>query len=585
MKKTLSKLLITTILISYICNNTYTTGLLPVVVASEINQEDGTATDTTVDTTTDSTDTATDTTVDTTTDPKTDSKTETTTDSKTETTTDSKTETTTDTTLNTEKGEENKTKENNGTTNDEIVADETNETVTDEVASGLSEVGEGIRAELVSSNELMFENQLAKTAAIEEQTILTSDGMTFAIDENAQFLDNDYATAYYYEDYQGLGDNYLVVTDFEERTRDGDNSNIASFYPWFNLIHLGIDIQLKFSEEGLSFIGRHAFENCSGLTGNLTIPDGVTTIGERAFYNCSGLTGDLIIPDGVTTIGEAAFYKCSGLTGDLTIPDGVITIGMGAFCDCFELNGKLVIPSTLTLVGSMAFTNLSNISNIEINVNLTDAQNLFGFYNLVYVSEIDGYDYVPTDEVVPTTWTGTYFDSYKDIECRPIMQIFNVTIPTELPVHVDSTGFGIGSNNAYITNFSTDVVVIKDLSINPINNWNVVSTNEHQDEKIFQCVNKKDFSISINDWVIDDDKDFTPDFLKRYNYLNGMPMDYYGILPCGEPLSLDYFIKISPQTETREITVAEVIFTLDWATEEQIEHYNDIVLEERKLVS
>ncbi len=39
-----------------------------------------------------------------------------------------------------------------------------------------------------------------------------------------------------------------------------------------------------------------------------------TSIGNSAFAYCSGLTGELVIPDSVTSIGSLAFYRCSGLT-------------------------------------------------------------------------------------------------------------------------------------------------------------------------------------------------------------------------------------------------------------------------------
>jgi hypothetical protein len=70
-------------------------------------------------------------------------------------------------------------------------------------------------------------------------------------------------------------------------------------------------------------IGNGAFNNCTGLTGSLTIGNSVTNIGDVAFEDCSGLTGSLTIPDSVISIGGGAFLGCSGLTGSLTIPDSV----------------------------------------------------------------------------------------------------------------------------------------------------------------------------------------------------------------------------------------------------------------------
>ncbi|OUN58946.1 hypothetical protein B5G16_06300, partial [Alistipes sp. An66] len=64
----------------------------------------------------------------------------------------------------------------------------------------------------------------------------------------------------------------------------------------------------------LKIIKSWAFLLCSGLTGDLIIPEGVTTIEESAFYGCTGLTGCLVLPESLTTIEKTAFYRCSGFT-------------------------------------------------------------------------------------------------------------------------------------------------------------------------------------------------------------------------------------------------------------------------------
>ncbi len=77
-----------------------------------------------------------------------------------------------------------------------------------------------------------------------------------------------------------------------------------------------------------------AFNNCSGFTGNLVIPNSVTTIGGDAFSGCTGFTGNLVIPNSVTTIRSRAFSECSGFTGNLDIPNSVTTIYGGVFNGC-----------------------------------------------------------------------------------------------------------------------------------------------------------------------------------------------------------------------------------------------------------
>ena len=115
-------------------------------------------------------------------------------------------------------------------------------------------------------------------------------------------------------------------------------------------------------------IGNYAFNNCSGLSGNLTIPDNVISIGSSAFSNCSGLSGDLIIPDMVTTIGSSAFYNCSGLTS-ATIGVSVESIGNYAFQGCTSLatlDFNAVSCSNFNSSASYQPFNGLNISTISI---------------------------------------------------------------------------------------------------------------------------------------------------------------------------------------------------------------------------
>ena len=107
---------------------------------------------------------------------------------------------------------------------------------------------------------------------------------------------------------------------------------------------------------GVTTIGERAFYNCSGFTGNLTIPNSVTSINDYAFYGCKGFTGDLIIPNGITSIRDSTFRNCSGFNGSLTIPDSIKTIAQYAFLDCTKLTGSLIIPDSVTSIGRSAFS-------------------------------------------------------------------------------------------------------------------------------------------------------------------------------------------------------------------------------------
>ena len=114
-----------------------------------------------------------------------------------------------------------------------------------------------------------------------------------------------------------------------------DSSNV----PWYSYVS---SIKTVVIENGVTSIGRSAFQDCTSLT-NITIPDSVTSIGKGAFDGCTSLT-NVTIPDGVKSIGEDAFWKCTSLT-NITIPDGVTSIGDHAFFLCTKL-------TTITFAGS-----------------------------------------------------------------------------------------------------------------------------------------------------------------------------------------------------------------------------------------
>ena len=144
----------------------------------------------------------------------------------------------------------------------------------------------------------------------------------------------------------------------------------------------------------ITTIGNNAFQNCSKLTGTLTIPNSVTTIGASAFVACTGLTGTLTIPNSVTTIGADVFsnipftylisnssyfevydevlytttgtitalYSAKGYAGTLTLKSNVTTIGGAAFYNNSLRTGTLTIPNTVTTIGNRAFYGCSNLT-------------------------------------------------------------------------------------------------------------------------------------------------------------------------------------------------------------------------------
>ena len=121
--------------------------------------------------------------------------------------------------------------------------------------------------------------------------------------------------------------------------------------------------------DSVETIGTYAFQNCSKLT-SITIGNSVKTIGDYAFYGCTGLTGELIIPDSVETIGTYAFQNCSKLTS-VTIGNGTTSIGGRAFSGCSGLTGELIIPDSVETIGNYAFQNCNKLTSVTIGNSVT----------------------------------------------------------------------------------------------------------------------------------------------------------------------------------------------------------------------
>ena len=107
-------------------------------------------------------------------------------------------------------------------------------------------------------------------------------------------------------------------------------------------------------QEGVTSIGRFAFDGCSKMTGELVFPQSLKSIGWNAFAWCIKLTGDLILPNNVTTIEDSAFFECKELNGHLTLPDRLDLVNQFVFGGC-SFTGELVIPKGVTKIRSAAF--------------------------------------------------------------------------------------------------------------------------------------------------------------------------------------------------------------------------------------
>ena len=182
--------------------------------------------------------------------------------------------------------------------------------------------------------------------------------------------------------YWKVSDNTLTIFGTGAMYDYGNISNIA---PWRSLNPAPKSLVL---EDGITHIGKFAFYNYYGFTGDLTIPNSVTTIGDYAFENCSSFNGSLTIPNSVKSIGNAAFYECSGFTGSLTIPNSVTSIGKYAFMNCSGFNGSLTIGNSVTSIGISAFELCSGFTGSLTIGNSVKSIGDYAFYKCTGFTEV-----------------------------------------------------------------------------------------------------------------------------------------------------------------------------------------------------
>jgi hypothetical protein len=169
-------------------------------------------------------------------------------------------------------------------------------------------------------------------------------------------------------------------------------TDMPNYYrPWYSQID---KIKKVIIEEGMTNIGKSAFEHCHNLT-SITIPNSVTSIGNAAFELCSSLKS-ITIPNSVTSIGNSAFSGCKGLTS-ITIPNSVTSIGEYAFFGCSGLT-SVTIGNSVTSIGEAAFFGCSGLTSITCEA--STPPNCSYNYNFIFYSVNKSIPvYVPANSV------------------------------------------------------------------------------------------------------------------------------------------------------------------------------------------
>ena len=173
--------------------------------------------------------------------------------------------------------------------------------------------------------------------------------------------------------------------------------------------------------EGIRIIKSGAFQDCTGLEGDLSLPDSVTKIENDAFARCTGLNGKLKLPSNLAEIGGRAFTGC-GFTGSLDLPTGLEVIGYEAFKDCSGFTDTLIIPGSVNKILRNAFEGCTGFKNtLTIPASLSDVgKEVFkGCTGFTGLALSEGVTTVSEGEFTDCTgMTGTLVlpDSIKDVK-------------------------------------------------------------------------------------------------------------------------------------------------------------------------
>ena len=149
-------------------------------------------------------------------------------------------------------------------------------------------------------------------------------------------------------------------------------------YIWHDAFY-GTNISSLVLAPGVEIIGSSVFNNCSSLSGTLTLPEVLRYIGTSAFSNC-GFSGNLVLPNSLEYIGSSAFSEAGRFVGGLTIPEKIPVLYHNTFWSnykrkftgtlnlnnvqilekaCFYrcgFTGELIIPEGVTEIGNEAFS-------------------------------------------------------------------------------------------------------------------------------------------------------------------------------------------------------------------------------------
>ena len=110
----------------------------------------------------------------------------------------------------------------------------------------------------------------------------------------------------------------------------------------------------------ITTISRNAFWKCTNIT-SLTLPNTLNSIIQGAFAGCTGITGEVVIPNSVIHLGDDTFRSCTNLNS-VVFGNALPKIGWAAFKGCTSLEHISPLPESLTRIYDCAFEGCSQLS-------------------------------------------------------------------------------------------------------------------------------------------------------------------------------------------------------------------------------
>ena len=207
-------------------------------------------------------------------------------------------------------------------------------------------------------------------------------------------------------------------------------------------------IIIKGNEDGTT-IGNSSFQNNTSVK---TLDLGnVTSIGTYAFNNCTSLTGKLTIPDSISTIKNRAFGNCKSIT-EIKFSKNLDIINYETFSNCTSLK-KITIPNNIKTIDNRAFYSCTGVTEIELGTGLIQLGTDYRDYNnpFYYMTGVKKITF--NTEKVPTTPCADTFEYMNNLE----------TVYVPVDGYSDYvTRFSPYINNARIVMISDSDFVIKD---------------------------------------------------------------------------------------------------------------------------